>query len=75
MENLKVFACSDSAEKFTEEICNYLNIEKGNITRMKFKNDNNFVQIAETVREKDVFIIQTTQPRALKLWMLLHLLL
>ena len=29
MENLKVFACSDSAEKFTEEICKYLNIEKG----------------------------------------------
>jgi ribose-phosphate pyrophosphokinase len=29
---------------------------------MKFKNDNNFVQIGETVREKDVFLIQTTQP-------------
>ena len=28
----------------------------------KFKNDNNFVQILETVRESDVYIIQTTQP-------------
>ena len=28
MENLKVFACSDSAEKFTEDICNYLKINK-----------------------------------------------
>ena len=62
MENLKVFSCSDSAEKFTDEICNYLEIEKGKISRMKFKNDNNFVQILETVRDKDVFVVQTTQP-------------
>lgn len=62
MENLKVFACSDSAEKFTKEICDYLNIEQGKINRMKFKNDNNFVQIAETVRDKDIFLVQTTQP-------------
>jgi ribose-phosphate pyrophosphokinase len=62
MENLKVFACSDSAEKFTEEICKYLKIQKGEIKRMKFKNDNNFVQILETVRDKDVFLVQTTEP-------------
>lgn len=29
---------------------------------MKFKNDNNFIQILETVRDKDVFLIQTTEP-------------
>ena len=29
---------------------------------MKFKNDNNFVQVLETVRDKDVFLIQTTEP-------------
>ena len=45
MENMKVFSCSDSAEKFTDEVCNYLKIEKGQIRRMKFKNDNNIVQI------------------------------
>ena len=28
MEKLKVFACSDSAEQFTNEICDYLKIEK-----------------------------------------------
>lgn len=61
MENVKVFACSDSAEEFTEKICSNLGIEKGKINRMKFKNDNNFVQVLETVREKDVFLIQTTQ--------------
>ena len=34
----------------------------GKVKRQKFQNDNNFVQILETVREKDVFVIQTTQP-------------
>ena len=29
---------------------------------MKFKNDNNLVQINETVRAKDVYLIQTMQP-------------
>ena len=63
MENLKVFSCSESAEKFTDEVCNYLKIEKGQIRRMKFKNDNNFVQILESVRDKDIFLVQSTQPR------------
>ena len=62
MKNLKVFSCSDSAEEFTNDVCNLLNIEKGKINRMKFKNDNNFVQILESVRDQDVFLIQTTQP-------------
>ncbi len=62
MDKLRIFACSESAEDFTEQICTYLNIEKGKIERMKFKNDNNFVQISETVRDKDIFLVQTTQP-------------
>ena len=62
MENLKIFSCSNSAEEFTTDICNYLKIEKGKITSMKFKNDNNFVQINESIRDKDVFLIQTTEP-------------
>jgi ribose-phosphate pyrophosphokinase len=62
MDRLKVFSCSESAEKFTDEVCDYLKIEKGKINTMKFKNDNNFVQILESVRDKDVFLIQTTQP-------------
>ena len=62
MKDVKVFACSDSADGFTDKICWNLGIEKGKINRMKFKNDNNFVQILETVREKDVFVIQTTEP-------------
>ena len=61
LEKLKVFACP-TAEKFAGEICDYLGIELGKINHMKFKNDNNFVQILETVRDKDVFIVQTNLP-------------
>lgn len=61
MENIKIFACK-SAEKLTKEICDHLNLPMGEISSIKFKNDNNFVQILETVREQDVYIIQTTQP-------------
>lgn len=61
MDKLKVFACP-TAEKFTKEVCDYLKIEPGKIKHLKFKNDNNFVQILETVRESDVYIIQTTTP-------------
>ena len=62
MENIKIFACSESAKKFTKEICETLGIEEGKIDAFKFKNDNNFVQILEGVREKDVFVVQTTEP-------------
>lgn len=62
MENLKVFSCSNEADSFTKEVCDELGIDMGKMTRMKFKNDNNFVQLGETVREKDVYFIQMTTP-------------
>ena len=62
MEKIKVFSCSKSADKFTKEICDYLKIDVGQVHMQKFKNDNNFVQILETVRDEDVFLIQSTQP-------------
>lgn len=61
MENIKIFACK-SAEDFTKEICDCLELPMGKINSIKFKNDNNFVQILETVREQDVYIVQTTTP-------------
>ena len=61
MKDIKIFACK-TAEDFTKEICDCLKIEPGKINSIKFKNDNNFVQLLETVREKDVYIVQTTQP-------------
>ncbi len=62
MTDIAIFSASESAEKFTNEICKYLNLDMGKVNRQKFQNDNNFVQILETVREKDVFVVQTTEP-------------
>lgn len=62
MEKIKIFACSKEAEPFTREICEYLDVPMGKIERMKFKNDNNFVQILETVRDYDVYLIQSNTP-------------
>lgn len=61
MNDIKIFACP-TAEKFTQEICDHLKIEIGKIKYQKFSNDNNFVQILETVRGQDVYVVQTTQP-------------
>ena len=61
MKNIKIFACP-TAEEFTKEICETLNLPLGKVECYKFANDNNFVQFTETVREQDIFLIQTTMP-------------
>ena len=61
MQDMKIFACN-SAEGFTKEICDCLGVEMGKMESFKFKNDNTFVQFLETVREKDVYLVQTTEP-------------
>ena len=61
MKDIKIFACN-SAEEFTKEICDCLNLPLGEKDSFKFQNDNNFVQLRETVRDQDVFIVQTTMP-------------
>ena len=61
MEDIKIFACN-SAERFTKNVCEYLGIPMGERDSFKFANDNSFVQLKESVRGKDVYIIQTTQP-------------
>ena len=60
MKDIKIFACN-TAEKFTEEVCNCLNLKMGEKDSYKFKNDNNFVQFKESVRNQDVYLIQTTE--------------
>ena len=61
MKDIKIFAC-ESARYFATEICEYLKLPLGKMHEQKFKNDNNFVQILETVREQDVYIVQTMLP-------------
>ncbi len=62
MENIIIFSGSKSADDFTKEICDNLNLKIGQMDSFKFANDNNFVQLKESVREKDVYIVQTTEP-------------
>ncbi len=61
MNNLKVFACK-GAEDFANRVCKEVGVELGKSESFKFKNDSTFVKILETVREDDVFIIQTITP-------------
>ena len=61
MKNIKIFACP-TAEKFTKEICESIHLPMGKVECYKFANDNNFVQYKETVRQQDIYLIQTTQP-------------
>lgn len=61
MKDIKIFAC-EGAKEFGEEVCEHLGLPMGKMTTMKFKNDNTFVQILETVRDQDVYIIQSTTP-------------
>ena len=61
MKNIKIFACP-TAEKFTKEICESIHLPMGKVECYKFANDNNFVQYKETVRQKDIYLVQTTQP-------------
>ena len=61
MKQIKIFACP-TAENFTKEVCENLNLPMGKVECYKFANDNNFVQYKETVREQDIYLIQTTEP-------------
>jgi len=61
VQNIKIFACN-SAEGFTKEICDNLGLPVGKKESYKFANDNSFVQFLETVRDQDIYIVQTTMP-------------
>ncbi len=55
---IKIFAGS-SGEKFTEKICNYLNIKPGKSEVINFTEGNIMVRSNETVRDKDVYLVQS----------------
>ncbi|MDH7570865.1 MAG: ribose-phosphate pyrophosphokinase [Armatimonadota bacterium] len=58
---LRVFA-GRSNRDLAREICDCLNIPLGKVTFSRFANDNLFVQIEESVRESDVFVVQSSCP-------------
>jgi ribose-phosphate pyrophosphokinase len=57
--NPVIFA-GNSHPQLVRDICKYLDQDMGQIEVFKFGNDNTFVRILENVRQKDVFILQST---------------
>ncbi len=57
-DQLTVFSGNSNPE-LTREICGYIGIPAGRAEVFKFSNDNTFVRINESVRENDVFIVQS----------------
>jgi ribose-phosphate pyrophosphokinase len=57
-DQLTIFG-GNSNPDLTREICSYIDIPPGRIEVFKFSNENIFVRIGESVRENDVFVIQS----------------
>ncbi len=57
-DNLKVFS-SGANTLLAEDICDHIGIPLSQLDISRFSNDNLFVQVQESVREKDVFVIQS----------------
>jgi ribose-phosphate pyrophosphokinase len=59
IDELKVFT-GNANPVLAQGICNYLGIPLGKAEIFEFSNENIFVRIQESVRERDVFIVQPT---------------
>jgi ribose-phosphate pyrophosphokinase len=57
-DQLTVFG-GNSNPALTEAICAYIGVPQGRADVFKFSNDNTFVRIGESVRENDVFVVQS----------------
>lgn len=57
-DQLTIFG-GNSNPDLTREICAYIDIPPGRMEAFKFSNENIFVRIGESVRENDVFVIQS----------------
>lgn len=55
---IKVFAGS-TGHGFAERVCNYLGSELGRSKTITFTEGNTYVKVEETVREKDIYLIQS----------------
>ncbi|GAA3406314.1 ribose-phosphate diphosphokinase [Paenibacillus hodogayensis] len=55
---IKIFAGSSGAA-FASSICRYLNVELGRSETITFSEGNTFVRIGETVRDKDIYLVQS----------------
>src|SRR5687768_1292404 len=59
--DIKVFSGS-SHPSLADEICRYLGVHLSPSVHQRYSNDNLYIQLAESVREHDVYIVQTFSP-------------
>ena len=57
-DQLTIFG-GNSNPGLTADICDYLGLPQGRAEVFKFSNDNTFVRIGESVRDHDVFVVQS----------------
>jgi ribose-phosphate pyrophosphokinase len=58
-DKLKIF-CGTANEPLTEEICQFLGIQRGQAHMTRFSDGEVYLQILENVRGSDVFVVQPT---------------
>jgi ribose-phosphate pyrophosphokinase len=54
--------CGSASKDLTKEIADHLGIKTGSHTRVVFPNENIFIQLNESVRGQDVYLVQTMCP-------------
>jgi ribose-phosphate pyrophosphokinase len=57
-DELRIFSGSSSKD-FAQRICSYIGVEMGQSDVITFTEGNTFVRVGETVRDKDVYLVQT----------------
>ena len=57
-DDVRIFSGTGSSA-LAASICSYMGIREGDIEITTFPNENIFVKIGESVREQDVFVLQS----------------
>jgi ribose-phosphate pyrophosphokinase len=57
-DEVRIFSGNGNVE-LTEAVCRRTGVPLGDVTIVKFSNENIFVKLNESVREKDVFVVQS----------------
>ena len=57
-DDLRIFSGTGNPA-LTQAICNYVGVHRSGLVVEKFANDNLFVKLEESVREQDVFLVQS----------------
>ncbi|HUG17157.1 MAG TPA: ribose-phosphate pyrophosphokinase [Thermomicrobiales bacterium] len=57
-DQITIFGGNSNPE-LTREICEYIDVPQGRLDINKFSNENIFIRIGESVRENDVFVVQS----------------